>query len=182
MVVGDLTDVCFAGGGTGGFLDIDITMFDPRHRIVWEAERETEGSFAFSAEQDGDYQICFSNRMSTLTPKTVSLFLEVGKAPSKGPSLALEPLEAEVRQISQGVEEVKNGQVRVISFRPFNQVIDNSRLVQNYLKNREMASRDTSESTNSRVLWYSVLETLGMLAVCAYQIHSIKSFFEVKRV
>jgi hypothetical protein len=52
---------------------------------------------------------------------------------------------------------------------------------QNYLKNREMASRDTSESTNGRVLMFSVLEALGLIAVSAYQIHSLKSFFEVKR-
>lgn len=86
-------------------------MYDPSRRMIYEADRETEGSFAFSAELDGDYQICFSNRMSTLTPKTVSMFVIVGKPPSKAPALALEPLEAEIRQVSQGVEEVKNGQV-----------------------------------------------------------------------
>jgi hypothetical protein len=86
--------------------------YDPGRRLIYEAERETEGSFAFSAESDGDYQICFSNRMSTLTPKTVSMFIIIGKAPKKGANAALEPLEAEIRQISQGVEELKNGQVR----------------------------------------------------------------------
>jgi hypothetical protein len=90
-------------------------MYDPNRRLIYEAERETEGSFAFSAESHGDYQICFSNRMSTLTPKTVSMFVIVGKAPKKGVNAALEPLEAEIRQISQGVEELKNGQVRVRS-------------------------------------------------------------------
>ncbi|ELR20662.1 copii-coated vesicle membrane protein P24, putative [Acanthamoeba castellanii str. Neff] len=145
----------------GGFLDVDVNMYDPNRRLIYEAERETEGSFAFSAESNGDYQICFSNRMSTLTPKTVSMFVIVGKAPKKGANAALEPLEAEIRQISQGVEELKNGQ--------------------NYLKNREMASRDTSESTNGRVLMFSVVEALALIAVSAYQIHSLKSFFEVKR-
>jgi hypothetical protein len=44
-----------------------------------------------------------------------------------------------------------------------------------------MASRDTSESTNGRVLMFSVVEALALIAVSAYQIHSLKSFFEVKR-
>lgn len=45
-----------------------------------------------------------------------------------------------------------------------------------------MASRDTSESTNSRVLMFGVFEALVLVVVCAYQIYSIKSFFEAKRV
>jgi len=53
---------------------------------------------------------------------------------------------------------------------------------QTYLKNREIATRDTSESTNTRVLWSSLFEALALAAVSVFQVYSIKRFFEVKRV
>jgi len=146
----------------GGFLDVDVTMYDPTRQVVYDAQRETEGNFAFAAEKSGDYFICFSNRMSTLTPKTINLEFFVGRPPVQGPSAALEPLEAEIRRISQAIEELKNGQT--------------------YLKNREIATRDTSESTNTRVLWSSLFEALALAAVSVFQVYSIKRFFEVKRV
>jgi len=90
-------------------------MYDPTRQVVYDAQRETEGNFAFAAEKSGDYFICFSNRMSTLTPKTINLEFFVGRPPVQGPSAALEPLEAEIRRISQAIEELKNGQVCSLS-------------------------------------------------------------------
>jgi len=45
---------------------------------------------------------------------------------------------------------------------------------------RERAARDTNESTNSRVMWYSILEAVVMFSLGFWQIMYLKSGFEKK--
>jgi hypothetical protein len=39
---------------SGGFLDIDVTIFDPQHNVIHKSERESEGKINFNAEKSGD--------------------------------------------------------------------------------------------------------------------------------
>lgn len=47
-----------------------------------------------------------------------------------------------------------------------------------------LAKRTTSELTpqNSRVKWWAVAQIGLLLAMCAWNVHYLKSWFEVKRV
>jgi hypothetical protein len=63
---------------SGGSLDIDIKIYGPDMRIVYEEERSTQDSFAFVAVQKGQHKLCFANSMSTLTAKMISFNLHVG--------------------------------------------------------------------------------------------------------
>lgn len=40
----------------------------------------------------------------------------------------------------------------------------------------------TSESTNQRVLWWSIAQTLILLATGAWQMKHLKGFFEAKKL
>lgn len=52
----------------------------------------------------------------------------------------------------------------------------------NYQKQREVAFRDTSESTNARATWFSVLQ-LSIIAVSTLiQMQYLKSFFRKKKL
>lgn len=53
----------------GGFLDIDVKIMDPAGNIIYQGERESSGKFTFAAHTEGKYTYCFSNKMSTMTPK-----------------------------------------------------------------------------------------------------------------
>lgn len=71
---------------------------------------------------------------------------------------------------------------------------------QEYIVVRERTHRNTAESTNSRVKWWSVLQAVVIFAVVAWQVYYLKvcprlltsapqtngwsgqSFFEVKRI
>ena len=59
----------------GGFLDIDVTLKDPVKNVIYSANSETEGRFRFSAAMAGKYVFCFSNAMSTVTPKMLKFKL-----------------------------------------------------------------------------------------------------------
>ncbi|TEB35355.1 hypothetical protein FA13DRAFT_1762536 [Coprinellus micaceus] len=72
------------------------------------------------------------------------------------------PVEREIRALAAGLTSVKDEQ--------------------EYIVVRERTHRNTAESTNSRVKWWSILQAIVLFSVVAWQIYYLKSFFEVKRV
>jgi protein ERP2 len=63
----------------GAHLDVDVAVWSPDGRQVYAANREGEGRFMIRADRDGTYKVCFSNKMSVMAHKAVSLVLEVGE-------------------------------------------------------------------------------------------------------
>lgn len=61
----------------GGFLDIDVKIVDPDGELIYEGLRESSGKYTFAANKKGAYTYCFSNQMSTMTPKVVLFNMEV---------------------------------------------------------------------------------------------------------
>ena len=53
----------------GGFLDIDVRVLGPEQEEIITRERESNGKITFAAAKTGAYHYCFSNKMSTMTPK-----------------------------------------------------------------------------------------------------------------
>lgn len=49
-----------------------------------------------------------------------------------------------------------------------------------YLQSREMRMRDTNESTNARVKWFSIGIIAGIFALGAWQLLHLRSFFKRK--
>merc|ERR1712018_703655 len=60
----------------GGFLDIDVKITAPNGQSLHTVERESSGKFNFNAREAGVYSFCFSNKMSTMTPKIVMFNIE----------------------------------------------------------------------------------------------------------
>jgi hypothetical protein len=66
----------------GGLLDIELVITDPTQNTIYRklsffnhpdpADNEREGFVTFTAAHSGQYSICFNNKMSRWTPKTVS--------------------------------------------------------------------------------------------------------------
>ena len=52
---------------------------------------------------------------------------------------------------------------------------------QSYMRQREEHHRDMTESTNAKVLWWTIGESTVLLILALWQIVYIRKFFEVKR-
>ncbi|KAJ7276134.1 supernatant protein factor C-terminal domain-containing protein [Mycena haematopus] len=156
----DKMTVTYQVGG-GGHLDIDFWLADPDNRLLGKQIRQSTGTLSITAEKDGRYEYCFSNQMSAIADKIVSFnvhgIIYVGEDAD-----VVAPIEREIRTLASGLQSVKDEQ--------------------EYIVVRERTHRNTAESTNSRVKWWSVLQAIVLFLVVGWQIYYLKSFFEVKRV
>ena len=156
----------------GGQLDIDAAVHGPDGGLVWSSEKEHEARILFKAPLGGAYRFCLSNKMSTITSKTVALSIQAGD-PGSGRAnghsgtgvgtgtLSSDPVERMAMQVAEGLTELRNEQ--------------------QYLKTRERIHRDTVESTNTRIMIYSVAEVLLILLVGVAQLWYLKSCFDKRR-
>ncbi|KAJ7507487.1 emp24/gp25L/p24 family/GOLD-domain-containing protein [Mycena galericulata] len=156
----DKMTVTYQVGG-GGHLDIDFWLSDPENRLLGKQIRQSTGTLSITAEKDGRHEYCFSNQMSAIADKIVSFnvhgIIYVGEDAD-----VVAPIEREIRTLSNGLQSVKDEQ--------------------EYIVVRERTHRNTAESTNARVKWWSVLQAIVLFCVVGWQIYYLKSFFEVKRV
>lgn len=146
----------------GGLLDVDCTVTGPNRETHYSTQRQKSGAFSLLAPTTGSYSICFSNRLSTQSEKTVAFSLHAGDALFRDVAKQehVTPLESEVTQLSDAINKVEDEQ--------------------QYMVARERASRDMNESTNRRVLWFSLLEAAVFIALGAWQISYLRSSFEKK--
>ncbi|KAJ7937321.1 COPII-coated vesicle protein [Mycena leptocephala] len=157
----DKMTVTYQVGGGGHWISISGSLSDPDERLLGKQIRQSTGTISITAEKDGRHEYCFSNQMSAIADKIVSFnvhgVIYVGEDAD-----VVAPIEREIRTLASGLQSVKDEQ--------------------EYIVVRERTHRNTAESTNSRVKWWSVLQAIVLFLVVGWQIYYLKSFFEVKRV
>ncbi|XP_058834195.1 transmembrane emp24 domain-containing protein 2 [Topomyia yanbarensis] len=152
----------------GGFLDIEVRITGPDQKVIYQGEKESSGKYTFSAYETGIYHYCFSNKMSTLTPKVVMFSMEIGEAP-KGTIGAVNEGEVGHTKLEDMIKELSG-------------TLTSIKHEQDYMHVRDRIHRTINESTNSRVVMWSVFEALVLVVMTVGQVYYLKRFFEVKRV
>jgi hypothetical protein len=145
----------------GGALDIDANVYGPDDQLIWSTEKEMEARVLFKSRVAGPHRFCFSNKMSTISKKTVTFSIEVGDSPEAEAKVELDPFERSLFHITEGLTEIKNEQ--------------------QYLRQREHRHRSTAESTNTRVLVWSILEILLIAGLAGGQMFYLVNRFEKRR-
>ncbi|KAK9475295.1 emp24/gp25L/p24 family/GOLD-domain-containing protein [Dipodascopsis tothii] len=149
------------GEGSSGQLGVDFWISDPRNTVLKADKNENHGEFTFHAQHSGRYTYCFSNEASGMVTKEVAFNVH-GVVYVDASEAQPDPIENEIRTLATLVQQIKDEQ--------------------EYLLVRERVHRNTAESTNSRVKWWSLFQ-LGVVAGTGiFQVYYLKRFFEVKSV
>ncbi|KAL2354190.1 emp24/gp25L/p24 family/GOLD-domain-containing protein [Cryomyces antarcticus] len=147
-------------GGSGN-LDVDFWIQNPANSYQVHERAVSSGDHSFIASMDGRYMYCFSNEHWSANTKEVSFNVHgiVYVPESEAPQ---DPLEKEVRQLSELLALVKDEQ--------------------SYIVVRERTHRNTAESTNARVKWWSIFQLGVLIGEGIFQVWWLKRFFEVSQV
>ncbi|QDS67546.1 hypothetical protein FKW77_002617 [Venturia effusa] len=160
----DIMTVTFQVGdrefGGSGNLDIDFWILNPNNAYQQHDLGVSSGDHSFAAPIDGKYTYCFSNEHWSANSKEVSFNVHgiVYVPESEAPT---DPLEKEVRHLAELMSQVRGEQ--------------------GYIIFRERIHRNTAESTNARVKWWSLFQIIVLIGEGVFQVWWLKRFFEVKR-
>jgi len=129
---------------------------------VFQHSKKSSGHFSSTATDPGLYKLCFSNTISSSMPKVVAFSLHVGDRMYQDIATHehVTPLEEGVIQLQDSLAQIQDEQ--------------------RYFWSRERSSRNTAESTNERVLWFSVVELVLIIGLGAWQLYTMYSIFQKK--
>ncbi|KAH0556499.1 transmembrane emp24 domain-containing protein 2-like [Cotesia glomerata] len=154
----------------GGFLDIDVKIVGPDGNVIHEGEQEGSGKYTFAANVEGRYTYCFSNKKSTMTPKDVMFNIDIHQpAKNKDENLPTDEETVNHRKLDDMITDLGNS-------------LRDVKNEQEYMLVRDRNHRAINESTNFRVVLWSIFEASVLAAMTVGQIFYLKRFFEVRRV
>ncbi|KAI1332088.1 emp24/gp25L/p24 family/GOLD-domain-containing protein [Xylariaceae sp. FL0255] len=153
---------------SGGSFDVNYQVTGPSNKIVLEGEKERQGDFVFTAQEVGEYKFCFDNDMSTYSEKFVDFEIAV---------------EDEVRaQIpaKQGSSPEQHSALEESIYKISGQL---STIVRNqkYFRTRENRNFSTVRSTESRIVNFSLVQIVMVIAMGGLQVFIVRFFFQGAR-
>ncbi|KAJ7575390.1 emp24/gp25L/p24 family/GOLD-domain-containing protein [Mycena floridula] len=149
---------------SGGSFDIDFDVKDPKEKIILDGLRERQGDYVLTANEVGEYAFCFENDMSTLTEKLVDFDIMVESEPRReAPAKA-----GKVADHTSALEE---------SVFRLNGMLMNIKRTQKHFHTRENRGFSIVKSTQNRLFWYAVFESLAMVGMAVFQVYVLQTFF-----
>jgi len=146
---------------TGGQYDVDATLTSPKGEVIYQQVKAQFDSHQFTATVGGIYVACFSNEFSTFSHKLVYMDFQVGE---DAPLFNLEDHATALTQMESSAQEIHKS---------LNSILD----YQTHHRLREAQGRKRAEDINERVLWWSILETFGILVISIAQVLVLRNFF-----
>ncbi|GFH21477.1 GOLD domain-containing protein [Haematococcus lacustris] len=146
---------------------VDARVEDPHGLLIHESHAKTAGQFAFTTKIAGEYKACFSVREPQAALNTkFKLDWRTGVAATDWNAIAkkehLDALTVELRKLEDSIREVYSEMLM--------------------LQQREQEMRDISETTNTRVAYFSLAALLCCVLSGAWQLWYLRRFFQRKKL
>nr|XP_013041003.2 transmembrane emp24 domain-containing protein 10 [Anser cygnoides] len=147
-----------------------VQITDSAGHILYAKEDATKGKFAFTTEDYDMFEACFESKLPVGTGRMpdqlVILDMKHGVEAKNYEEIAkvekLKPLEVELRRLEDLSESIVNDFA--------------------YMKKREEEMRDTNESTNTRVLYFSIFSMCCLIGLATWQVFYLRRFFKAKKL
>lgn len=148
----------------GGSFDIDFEVLDPTGFTLLDGERERQGDYVLTANTVGEYSFCFENDMSTITHKLVDFDIMVESEPRREAPARAAQLSDKTSALEESIYKLRN-ELGAIERN------------QKYFHTREARGFSTVESTQSRIFWYALLDSIAIISMAVIQVFVLQTFF-----
>ncbi|CAH0400374.1 unnamed protein product [Chilo suppressalis] len=148
---------------------VDYIIRDSKGNILSQKDTVNKGKFTFVTEIYDTFEVCF---ISKVPPERrgishdVTLDIKVGIEAKNYEGIAeaakLKPMELELKRLEDLSEAI----------------------VQDFtlMRKREEEMRDTNESTNNRVLFFSIFSMVCLLGLATWQVLYLRRYFKAKKL
>ncbi|KAJ5610423.1 membrane protein [Penicillium lagena] len=144
-----------------------VETFDNDHMIVSKRDAHS-GRLTFTAADSGQHKICFTPETDVATGGWLS-------GPAGAVKFTVDLAIGETSKIeTEDKDKMKDLVQRV---KDLNSRLHDIRREQVYQREREAEFRDQSETTNSRVVRWALIQVAVLSAACAWQLSHLRSFF-----
>lgn len=148
---------------------ISYIVRDSKGHILSQKEDTLRGKISFSTELYETYEICFVSKVPQHqrgVVQEVSLDMKKGFETKNyegiGEAAKLKPLELDLKKM----EDLSDSIVQDFAM----------------MRKREEEMRDTNESTNNRVLFFSIFSMVCLLGLATWQVLYLRRFFKAKKL
>lgn len=147
---------------SGDSKDIDFSITDPLQSIIFERRGKKEAIFQVDAKRQGIYVFKFKNT-KVMSGHSITFTFNSGNSTNQVlKSEHLTPVEENLVNIQKSIKDFQ---------------VDNQ-----FAQLRQETHYKTVASANRNVFWFSLLESIGVIAVTAWQIYYIKKLLDNRRV
>merc|ERR1712168_460433 len=159
----------------GGDLDIDFRLASPEGKVLMAESKKNDGVHTFEDLQPGDYEVCFSNRFSRISSKTVFFEIildadETGDEDEDWKSFVQpdEDYGDKLSSMEEEMDQIKTNRAKTIQ-------------TQSLLRVFEAKDRSVVERNYERINFWSGFNLVVMCIVFFLQVYMIKSMFSDDR-
>jgi len=148
---------------SGGAFDIDFEVTGPNDKIILNGFSERQGEYVFTSQLAGDHKFCFSNTMSTFAEKMVDFEINIEHELKESAPLS-ETSEQVLTPMEQSLNYLAN-KLNVIQ------------KYARYFRTRQNRNHSTVVSTESKVFWFALFESILIVTMSVLQVVFIRKFF-----
>ncbi|XP_017272921.1 transmembrane emp24 domain-containing protein 11 [Kryptolebias marmoratus] len=152
-------------------LGVTVTVMDPNQEVLMSKRYGKTGKFTFTAHASGQHFLCFqtnSTRFSVFAGEKMKLHLDV--------QLGEHSVDPDIDRTKDNLKTLEN------SLKHLRDQMVFITKQQEYQREKEEVFRQISEETNSKVLWWAVVQTSILLSVGFLQMKRLKDFFIAKKL
>ncbi|XP_068618933.1 transmembrane emp24 domain-containing protein bai [Battus philenor] len=148
---------------------VDYIVRDSKGHILSQKDSINKGKFTFVTETYDTFEVCFISKVPPErrgVTQEVFLNIKVGFEAKNyegiGEAAKLKPMELELKRLEDLSEAI----------------------VQDFtlMRKREEEMRDTNESTNNRVLFFSIFSMVCLLGLATWQVLYLRRYFKAKKL
>lgn len=150
---------------------VTVKVFDPKKKELWKST-DSSAKFSIAVVDEGQHELCFDSTIDE-SSQMISFNYRVDPHGDIEDPADVSHMQFVTKDHTDKVGEL----VSKLEMRA-NDILDQ----QQYAITREAVHRDTAESTNSRVVWWTLVEVAALIALAAFQVYYLRSYFEVKQV